>query len=430
MKNKLKFPARVEIGDLTVRDGMQALEHVYSTEEKLAIVEELILAGFEHVEVTNFGHPKYLPQFADAEDLLERLFQSKRVGYLLKQNGGKVLVTAITINERACTRALDFKAKHGVGPDIVLQMVSTDPVHHKRNSGMTLDDYWKMTERCTKMVNEQGIMMCGTVSTIWGSPMEGARVTDLKRAVEFSKIYLDLGASYIEQADHDGSADPARVYEYFSMILDPELMGKWADPKYHLAHFHTSRGMGLANVLAALQAGIYRFESTLSGIGGQPANMIDGRLIRGTGKYYHKEHLLSGLVATEDLVVMMESMGIKTGVNIRKLLALGKMFKDEYLTISPTQMDTIVKAIAEVTGISKERLLTLRGTDKDLDAFVEESIKFVVKPGEEEPEHMRETLMQLFRSLQGYLKRGMWGVSRAETIVSGIPPSPFLEDLL
>jgi len=430
MKYHLTFPERVEIGDLTVRDGMQALEHIFKMEEKLAIVEDLILAGFEHVEVTNFGHPKYLPQFADAEDMLERLFQSKRVGHLLKQNGGKVLVTAITINERACTRALDFKAKHGVGPDIVLQMVSTDPAHHKTNSGMTLDDYWKMTERCTKMVNEQGIQMCGTVSTIWGSPMEGARVTDLKKAVEFSKIYLDLGASYIEQADHDGSADPARVYEYFTMILDSDLMGKWADPKYHLAHFHTSRGMGLANALAALQAGIYRFESTLSGIGGQPANMIDGRLVSGTGKYYHKEHLLSGLVATEDLVVMMESMGIKTGVDIPRLLNIGRKFRDEHLTISPDQMDTIVMAMSEFTGISKDRLLTLQGTDKDLDTFVEEAVKFVVKPGEEEPKRIRETLMQLFWSLSGYLKRGMWGVSRAETIVSDVPPSPYLKDLL
>jgi len=430
MKYHLSFPERVEIGDLTVRDGMQALEHIFSTEEKLVIVEDLILAGLEHLEVTNFGHPKYLPQFADAEDMLERLFQSKRVGHLLKQNGGKVLVTAITINERACTRALDFKAKHGVGPDIVLQMVSTDPVHHKTNSGMTLDDYWKMTERCIKMVNEQGIQMCGTVSTIWGSPMEGARVTDLKKAVEFSKIYLDLGASYIEQADHDGSADPARVYEYFTMILDPDLMGKWADPKYHLAHFHTSRGMGLANVLAALQAGIYRFESTLSGIGGQPANMVDGKLISGTGKYYHKEHLLSGLVATEDLVVMMESMGIKTGVDIPRLLNIGRKFRDNYLTISPGQMDTVMKAVSEFAGIPKNRLFALLDTDKDIDTLVEEALKFVEKPGEDKPERIRETMMRFFKSLSWYLRRGMWGVSRAETIVSDVPPSPYLKDLL
>jgi hydroxymethylglutaryl-CoA lyase len=430
MKYQLTFPKRVEIGDLTVRDGMQALEHIFTTEEKLAVVEDLILAGFEHVEVTNFGHPKYLPQFADAEEMLERLFQSKRVGHLLKQNGGKTLITAITINERACTRALDFKAKHGVGPDIVLQMVSTDPVHHKTNSGMSLDDYWKMTERCTKMVNEQGIQMCGTVSTIWGSPMEGARVTDLKRAVEFSKIYLDLGASYIEQADHDGSADPARVYEYFSMILDPDLTGKWADPKYHLAHFHTSRGMGLANVLAALQAGMIRFESTLSGIGGQPANMIDGRLVSGTGKYYHKEHLLSGLVTTEDLVVMMESMGIDTGVDILKLLDIGRKFRDKYLYISPAQMNAIITAVSEFTGISNDRLVNLRESDKELGNFVEEAVKFLVKPGEEEPKRIRESLMQLFNSLSGYLRRGMWAVSRAETIVSDVPPSPFLKDLL
>ena len=105
-------------------------------------------------------------------------------------------------------------------------MVSTDEAHHRVNSGMSLADYWKMTERCTAMAHEAGMKMCGTVSTIWGSPMEGTRVTDLSSAVEFSKIYLDLGADYIEQADHDGSADPQRVYEYFTMILDPDITGE------------------------------------------------------------------------------------------------------------------------------------------------------------------------------------------------------------
>ena len=127
---------------------------------------------------------------------------------------------------------------------------------------------------------------------------------------------------------------------------------------------------------------------------------------------------------------MMEAMGVKTGVDIRKLLAVGKKFRDEYLKISPDQMDTIVTAVSEVTGIAKDRLLSLRDSDKDLDTFVEEGVKFVVKPGEEEPARIRETLGQLFHSLAGYLQRGMWAISRAETLVSDVPPSPFLRDLL
>jgi len=173
-KHKMILPEKVEIGDITVRDGLQALEHYFATDQKIALAEGLIEAGFKRIEVTNFGNPKYIPQFKDAEELLERLFQSEKVGSRLRQNGGDVWVTAVTINERAVTRALDFKSKHGVGPDIVLQMISTDPAHHKVNSGMTIEEYWKMTERCTKMAKEQGVDMCGTVSTIWGSPSKNS----------------------------------------------------------------------------------------------------------------------------------------------------------------------------------------------------------------------------------------------------------------
>ncbi|MFH0812811.1 MAG: pyruvate carboxyltransferase [Pseudomonadota bacterium] len=427
---RMALPENVEIGDITIRDGLQVLEHYFPLEKKLILAEELILAGFKRIEVTNFGNPKFMPQFQDAEELLERIFQSENVGSKLRQNGGDVFITVVTINEKAVIRALDFKAKHGYGPDIILQMVSTDPAHHKVNSGMNLEDYWKMTERCTKMAKEHGIDMCGTVSTIWGSPIEGHRVTDLTRAVEFSKIYLDLGAAYIEQADHDGSSDPARVYEYFKMILDPALMGKWADPKYHLAHFHTSRGMGLANYLAALQAGIYRFETTLSGTGGQPANMVDGTLTGGTGKYYHKEHLLSGIVGTEDTVVMMESMGIKTGIDVPKLLKVGKMFKEEFLRISPADMDQMVKNVSEITGINQQRLYGLKGTEAPIGNLVEEATTFIEQPEDEKEKVRRDTIAQLLHSLRGYLTSGMWGLSRAETLISNVPPSPYLKHLL
>jgi len=426
---RMKLPESVEIGDITVRDGLQTLEHYFSTDQKLLLAEELILAGFKRIEVTNFGNPKAMPQFKDAEELLTRLFESTRVGSQLRQNGGDVWVTIITINERAVTRALDFKARHGYGPDIILQMISTEPHHHKVNSGMTQEEYWKMTEKCTRMAKEQGIEMCGTVSTIWGSPMEGNRLIDLKKAVEFSKIYLDLGASYIEQADHDGSADPARVYEYFTMILDPDLMGKWADPKYHLAHFHSSRGMGLANYLSALQAGINRFETTLSGTGGQPANMVDGKITGGTGAYYHKEHLLSGICGTEDTIVMMESMGIKTGIDIPKLLKIGKLFRDQYLRISKEDMEAMVKNVSEITGISLQKLYDLKGNNSPIDILVEEAITFIEK-SQEEKKPQKEAIAQLFNSLRGYLTSGMWGLSRAETLVSDVPPSPHLKHLL
>jgi len=427
---KLALPKRVHIGDITVRDGLQSLEHYYPAEQKVRLAEDLILAGFKDLELTNFGHPKFLPQFKDVVEVLDRIFQSDRVGHMLKQNGGDVEIHVVTINERACDRAIDYKAKRGYGPDFLLQMVSTDEAHHRVNSGMSLDDYFKMSERCIEKTHEAGMKMCGTVSTIFGSPMEGTRVTDLTKAVEFSKIYLGLGADYIEQADHDGSADPQRVHEYFSMVLDPEIMGEWCDPKYHLVHFHTSRGAGLANYLAALLAGATYFETTVGAQGGQPANMHDGLFVGGSGGYYHKEHLLSGLVSTEDFVVMCEAMGIETGIDIPKLLDVGQRFVADFLDIAPADREQLIANVSGVTGIAPERLARLGDDASELDAMKEEAAAFAIGPDTERPERVRANVEMTLESLQGYLKMRRWGYARSESIVSGPMPSPFLEHLL
>jgi hydroxymethylglutaryl-CoA lyase len=99
------------------------------------------------------------------------------------------------------------------------------------------------------------------------------------------------------------------------------------DTSKHIAHFHMTRGWGLANVLAALQAGITHFESTLGGTGGQPANFVDGVPVAGTGEYYYTDPTITGLVSTEDMVVMMDEMGIDTEVDIDKVLRIGRMME-------------------------------------------------------------------------------------------------------
>ncbi len=309
----MKYPKKVKIGDITVRDGFQHEEIFIPTEAKLWVAEQLILAGFKHFETTNFGNPRGMPQFKDADDLMKRLHASKKVKHLLKD----VCVTAITIRERSIDRAIQAKSE-GYGPDRILLMVSTSETHHKRNSGLTLDEYWKMAEEYIKKANDAGIKVNGTVSTIWGCPIEGP--TDIKKAIEFTKRWLDIGAYDVEHADHDGSASPDRVYNYFSMLLD-----EIPDTSKHIAHFHVTRGWGNANVLAALQAGITNFESTMGGIGGQPANFVSGVPVSGTGAYYYKDPNLVGLVSTEDMVVMMDEMGIDTGLDIDKVLEIGAM---------------------------------------------------------------------------------------------------------
>ncbi len=308
----LSYPKKVELADITIRDGFQHEEKWIPTRGKLWIAEELILAGYRRIEVTNLGNPKGMPQFADADELIEAVRTSKK----LKDVIDDVELTAITIRERSVDRAIELK-KRGVGPDRILMMVSTSATHMKKNSGLDHAGYWAEAERCIRKAHDAGLKVNGTVSTIWGCPMEGP--TKLEDAVTFVKRFLDIGADDIEHADHDGSAPPNKVYEYYSMILDAI-----PDTSKHVAHFHVTRGWGLANVLAALQAGIVRYESTLGGIGGQPANFFDGYPVSGTGRYYYQDPNNVGLVCTEDLVVMLDEMGIETGMDIDRILNAGR----------------------------------------------------------------------------------------------------------
>jgi hydroxymethylglutaryl-CoA lyase len=316
-----RMPKKVTLGDITVRDGFQHLEKFISTEAKITYMEELIFAGCRNIEVTNLGNPKSMPQFSDAEALLAHLRSNEFVSRAAKKgvNMDDVVVTAVTIREPAVDRAIELK-KRGVGPDRVLMMVSTEEQHHFANSGTTLPNYFKEAERCIQKCSDAGIKMCGTVSTIWGSPIGGA--TDLKDAVEFTKHWLSIGASDIEHADHDGSASADQVYRYFSMILD-----EIPDTKLHIAHFHETKRVASASVLAALQAGITHYEATLGGLGGQPANFLDDRPIKGTGDYYYDDPRYVGLVCLEDTLVQIDEMGIEHGYDVDRILWLGKMLE-------------------------------------------------------------------------------------------------------
>ncbi len=312
-----RMPRKVTIGDITIRDGFQHEEKFISTAAKIFYAEEMILAGCREIELTNLGNPAGIPQFRDAEQVLS-YFRGDRFLKRIAKKGIKpedVTFTAVTIREPAVDRAIELKSK-GIGPDRILMMVSTDPEHHFANSGTTLSTYWKEAERCIRKAADAGIKMCGTVSTIWGSPITGA--TRLEDAVEFTKRWLSIGAYDIEHADHDGSASAAQVYRYFSMILDEIPV-----PEVHLAHFHETKRVASASVLAALQAGITRFEGTLGGLGGQPANFLDDCPVRGTGEYYYRDPRYVGLITMEDLLVMIDELGIEHGYDVDRVLWLG-----------------------------------------------------------------------------------------------------------
>ena len=313
-----RMPKKVTIGDITIRDGFQHEEKTISTAAKIFYGQEMILAGCKELEATNLGNPAGIPQFRDAEQVMTALrsdgFKKRceRAGINLDKD---VCLTAVTIREPAVDWAIEMRKK-GIGPDRILMMVSTDPEHHFANSGTTLTQYWKEAERCIKKARDAGMKMVGTVSTIWGSPISGA--TKLEDAVEFTKRWFQIGAHDIEHADHDGSANAADCYRYFSMILDA-----MPQPEAHLCHLHETKRIASSSVLAALQAGITRFEGTLGGLGGQPANFLDDTPIRGTGEYYYKDHRFVGLICLEDLIVQIDELGIEHGYDVDRMLWLG-----------------------------------------------------------------------------------------------------------
>jgi hydroxymethylglutaryl-CoA lyase len=316
-----RMPRKVTIGDITVRDGFQHEEKFISTAAKNYYLEELIFAGCRNIEVTNLGNPVSMPQFRDAEELLANLrsdaFRKRCAARGI--NYSDICLTAITIRESAVDRAIRLK-EQGIGPDRLLMMVSTEEQHHFANSGCTLPEYWKEAERSIRKCNAAGMKMCGTVSTIWGSPIGGA--TELQDAVEFAKRWMEIGAADIEHADHDGSASAPDVYRYFSMILDAI-----PDTSLHIAHFHETKRLASASVLASLQAGITHFEATLGGLGGQPANFLDDCPVKGTGDYYYKDPRYVGLVTLEDTLVQIDEMGIEHGWDLDRVLILGKQLE-------------------------------------------------------------------------------------------------------
>jgi hydroxymethylglutaryl-CoA lyase len=312
------MPKKVTIGDITIRDGFQHEEKFISTQAKIFYGQEMILAGCRELEVTNLAAAT-TPQFVDAEEVMKAMRsdefakRASRAGIDVHKD---VCLTCVTIREPSVDIAIRMR-KEGFGPDRILMMVSTDPEHHFANSGTTLSHYWKEAERCIQKARDVGIKMVGTVSTIWGSPISGA--TELKDAVEFTKRWFQIGAHDIEHADHDGSANAADVYRYFSMVLDA-----MPNPEAHLCHLHETKRIASSSVLAALQAGICRFEATLGGLGGQPANFLDDSPIRGTGEYYYDDPRFVGLITLEDLLVQIDELGIEHGYDVDRVLWLGK----------------------------------------------------------------------------------------------------------
>jgi len=276
------YPKNVIIEEQGLRDGLQSEAAVVPTEKKLAIIETLVDAGVQRIQVASFVNPKLIPQMADAESLYAAL----------KKHDG-VIYSALVLNPKGMQRAADAGGTH------VTASISASNTHSQRNSGMTLKTARRQFSEMVAIADKCGLKVRGGIQCAFGCRYEGR--IDPHNVMDMIKEQLDLGIDEIELADTTGMANPRSIQEICGSVKT-QAKGK---PVY--LHLHDTEGKGLANSLAALQVGIRHFDSTFGGMGGCP-------FVKGA----------SGNVATEDLVVMLKQMGIETGIDVSKIAAVSR----------------------------------------------------------------------------------------------------------
>jgi hydroxymethylglutaryl-CoA lyase len=277
--------SEVVLCECFARDGLQHEPRFVPTAAKRALVERFAALGFARVEATSYSSPKVVPQFADASQLLQSL--ERRPGVFYK---------ATCANVRAVERAAaDLEA--GYGANEISLLVSATESHTQKNLNRTRAEQWR---NIADMVAAAGgrFRLVGTVSVAFGCPFEGA----VDPAVVVADVggFLDLGVRHVALGDTTGMATPRSVEKMFLELRDQRLVP--------IAHFHDTRGTGLANYVAAYEAGVRHFDSSFGGVGGHPDKVK-----------YGGGH--TGNVCTEDLVNLFESMGIGTGIDLTGLLA-------------------------------------------------------------------------------------------------------------
>jgi hydroxymethylglutaryl-CoA lyase len=302
------LPESVRIREVGPRDGFQNEPEVIPTADKIRLIEQLGSTGLRRLEVTSFVRPDVIPQLADAEQVLEavRLPDSVSVSVLIPNERGL---------ERALTHRSRFQEING--------FLSASETHNQKNVGRPVAESLAGLARTFSRALGEGLRCEGVISTSFGCPYEGAVPVD--RVLWVAGELVAAGAAEIGFGDTTGMANPVQVREFFAAAFE-------ALPGVELtAHFHNTRGQGLANVLAALEAGVQSFESSFGELGGCPVPAG-----------------ATGNIATEDLVSMLHEMGIETGISLEALIdasraaqaTLGRPLGSHVLSAGPVQWRT------------------------------------------------------------------------------------------
>jgi hydroxymethylglutaryl-CoA lyase len=274
----MSLPSHVTMREVGTRDGIQSLGAFVPTEQKIEMANRLATTGLTRIEVTSFMSPKAVPQMADAEEVMAGLVRVPGVSW-----------EPLVPNVRGTERALATK------PDKVQVVLAASDTFNLKNIRMTVEGSLKSIGDIMPLAQADGVPVIAAIATSFGCPFEGEVSED--RLVDIVGRLLELGAQEVSIADTTGMANPLQVERTMSRLLD-----RWPDVPFGL-HFHNTRGMGLANVLAGLQAGVTTYDGSVGGIGGCP--------------FAPKA---TGNVSTEDVVHMLHEMGVQTGIDLDALV--------------------------------------------------------------------------------------------------------------
>ncbi len=274
---------QIHICEVGPRDGLQNAHHLMPTEAKKAWIAAMAAAGIEEIEVGSFVPPKLIPAMADTGEI---------VSFALTLKDLKVV--ALAPNVKGFERAVASGAHKVTFP------VSASRAHSMANVRMTPEQMVEEVRKCVQLRGKSGPEIEAGVSTAFGCTMQGVVPED--DVVRLAVMLVDAGVDCVALADTVGYANPAQIRRLFKKVK-AEIGGK-----LEAAHLHNTRGLGLANALAAYEEGVRHFDSSMGGLGGCP--FAPGA---------------SGNVITEDLVFMFESMGLSTGVDFEKLMEARKL---------------------------------------------------------------------------------------------------------
>jgi hydroxymethylglutaryl-CoA lyase len=274
----MQLPERVKICEVGPRDGLQNEARNVPTPEKIRLIEALAAAGIRRMEATSFVAPKWIPNLADAGEVMAGI--QRRPG---------VIYAALVPNLKGLERALAARV------DEAVLFLSASETHNRKNINKSIAEALETSREVAASAKQAGLRLKGAISTSFGCPYEGD--VDPLAVVGVAMALVEMGVDEVGIADTTGMANPRQVHALISRLAERIPL-----PLISL-HFHDTRGTALANVLAGLQAGVTIFDGSVGGLGGCP---------------YAKG--ATGNVATEDLVHMLHEMGIQTGVHLEKLI--------------------------------------------------------------------------------------------------------------